>query len=386
MPEIPEGSQTQIARSNEGKSHNPLSNLLNRVRAARQPKDIKSQPVSQETFPPFYIEPGRDIDQLYEELKQHEGVPADRNEQIKIIGLKSFHPEFGHLQSVGVELSDLQTDHVTRGALLDAGYVFVNRIGGGEKPLINAQVPMAVDNGIETVELGKKVLLNQEELDAALEYQKSQPGFIVENADPEAVRKDMLLFLQQAVAEQNGLAQKSNSMFRAAQGRILEDPQYTEEDREALRQFFAKQYGEYQAGSSNLGYIMQECMAGIDLAKVRGVPLEIMSKRLSSLQGTPSPFLDSGFHFDTNYDVTLYPHDHSQTRRLNMAVIHLLSRGLSEMGESTNDSHDQRYITAGEYEEQVYGREMLPEDKTSDETLDLIARRLLARAGVKKDL
>lgn len=382
MPEIQDESQKPVSGGKEKTFKNPISNLLSKTRAARQPKDIRHVQSSLNENPlPFILEPGRNINQLYEGLKQLEAKPPDRDELIRIVGLNPSQPEFSHLENTGVESSTLEARRIARGTLLDAGYVFLNRIGGGEKPLIRAQVPVAVEESVEIIDMGKKVLLTQAELDAVIQYQKSHPGvYTTESADIDLIREDMLLFLQQAIGEQNNLEQNANAVFRAAQGRILNDPKYTDEDRKVLKQFFTQQYEKYQKkGSSNLGYIMQECMAGIDVAKVRGLPFEIFAKRLTALQNSPSPFLDSGFHFDTNFDVTLYPHDPTQTRRLNMAVIHLLSRGLNEMGESANESHDQRYVTAGEYEKQVYQKEMV-QATVSDKDLDLIAGRLLFRA------
>jgi len=382
MPEIPDGSNKQIVRGQERASNNPLSNLLRRIRSARQLGRAKNvQPPARENLAPFAIEPGKSIDQLYEELNKHEARPADKSELIRIVGMNQDQPEFSRLESLGIDSSTLETGRVTRGALLDAGYVFLNRIGGGEKPLINAQVPMDVEGGTDIVDMSNKILLTQSELDAVIQYQQGQHGaYATESSDIDLIRKDMLLFLQQAIVEQNSLRQNSSAVFRAAQRRILDNPKYTDKDREALRQFLEEQYQEYQKkGNSNLGYIMQECIAGIDLARVRGSPFEIFATRLSALKGVPSPFLDSGFHFDINYDVTLYPHDPAQTRRLNMAVVHLLSRGLNEMGESANRSHDQRYITAGEYEKGVYQKSETTEP-VSDEDLDKIASRLLFRA------
>jgi hypothetical protein len=382
MPEIPDGSQKQIARGDEKVFKKPLSNLLSRIRSVRQPNDVKPTQAPSQEPRPFHIELGRDINQLYEELIQHEASPANRDETIRVVRMNPSKPESNQFQSAEIEASALQAGRVTRGALLDAGYVFLNRIGGGEKPLISAQVPVGVEGGVQTVDMGKKILLTQVDLDAVIQHQKSKPGeYTTESADMGLIRKDMLLFLQQAIGEQNNLVQKANAVFRAAQGRIFDNPKYVDEDREALRKFFAKLYEEYQkTGSSNLGFIMQECMAGIDVAWVRGLPFEIFPIRLSALQGAPSPFLDSGFHFDTNYDVTLYPHNSSQTRRLNMAVIHLLSRGLNEMGESKNESRDQHYLTAGEYEKNIYGKSEATE-VVSDNNLDMIASRLLFRAN-----
>lgn len=382
MSETSDRFQKPVSRSNERIFRNPITILLRRIRCAHEPLYTGlAQSSLYENLQPFTLEPGRDIDQLYKELKQLEERPADMDEVIRIVGIDPSLSEFNQLQSAGMESSFLQVGCVTRGALLDAGYVFLNRIGGGEKPLISAQLSIDVEGNIETVDMGKKVLLTQTDLDAVIQYQKSQPGvYITESADIDSIRKDMLLLLQQSIGEQNNLSQNTNAVFRVAQRRILDDSKYTDKDRDALKQFFIKEYEEYQKTEiSRLGYIMQECMIGIDIARVRGIPFEIFAKRLSALQGAPSPFLDSGFHFNTNYDVTFYPHDSSRTRRLNMGVIHLLSRGLNEMGESTNQSHDQRYFTAGEYEKEIYEKNGTIEP-VSDEDLEKIATRLLVRA------
>ena len=63
-----------------------------------------------------------------------------------------------------------------------------------------------------------------------------------------------------------------------------------------------------------------------------------------------------------------------------MAVVHLLSRGLNEMGRSLNTSHDQRYITSREYADEIqFADTSKDKDAVSEEILDIIARRLLAR-------
>lgn len=336
----------------------------------------------QGALPVFTLERGEDIEQVFQNLKVLEVQPADRSELITIVGFDKHTPEFSHLLSIGADSEGLKSGKIARGLLLDAGYVFLNRIGGGEKPLINAKLPMDFEGEVQVIDFGSRVLLTQAELDAVLKHQKSQPElFASENIGLDLVRKDMLFFLQEAFVEQNNLRQKSTAVFREAQRRVLDNSKYTDDDREALRQFFKKQYeGRQTTAYSNLGFIMQECLSGIDLAMARGISFEIFAKRLEALKGDPSTFLDSGFHFDTNYDVTLYPHDPSQTRRLNMVVIHLLSRGLNEMGDSTNQSHDQRYITAGEYERDILHRVEKDVSTVSDEILDSIAHRLLVRA------
>ncbi len=70
----------------------------------------------------------------YDLLRKNESQEADRSEVIFIVGLKNDTPEFFRLQVAGVDPVALEEGRVTRGELLDAGYVFLNRLGAGEKP------------------------------------------------------------------------------------------------------------------------------------------------------------------------------------------------------------------------------------------------------------
>lgn len=94
---------------------------------------------------------------------------------------------------------------------------------------------------------------------------------------------------------------------------------------------------------------------------------------------TPSPFLNSGYHFRSNLDVTLYPYNPANTRRINGVTVHLLSRGVDEIGGSMNTSHDQTYITASEYTEEVYKKETRTDSSFPDKSILAVANRLLYR-------
>ena len=322
---------------------------------------------------------------VYELLKQTEMRVADRNEVIHIIGLKKNSPEFFQLQTAGVDLIALEEGRVTRGELLDAGYVFLNRLGAGEKPILNAIIPYGKPEERQTLAIGSKVLLDKNEFDAVLQYQQQHPEEYGTNGiEIGELRRDMMTFFGESLKESEDVRNKAVSAFRAAQGKIIKDPKYAQ-DVEILKIFFDKLLKDTQSAGQVLNYIMDECLAGINLTFVRGIPVDVVPQRLSKLSNAPSPFLDSGFHFDVNYDITLYTHDATKTRRLNMPVIHLLARGLNEMGGSLNDSHDQQYITSGQYAREIYPNKPSSENitiqsTTSEETIDLIAFRLLFRA------
>jgi len=319
----------------------------------------------------------------YESLRERELAKADRNEVIHIIGLKKNSPEFSRLQTSGVDPVALEEGRVTRGELLDAGYVFLNRLGAGEKPILNAVIPYGKPEEEQTLDVGTKVLLDQNEFNAVKQLQQQHPEEYGTNGiEIEELRIDMLAFLGEATKEVGNASNKARDAFRAAQRKILDDPKYSQ-DIDTLKNFFGELSKDTQSAGRLLSYMMDECLAGINLTFVRGMPVDVSPQRLGKLSNAPSPFLDSGFHFDVNYDITLNTHDTTKTRRLNMPVIHLLSRGLNEMGESLNNSHDQQYITSGQYAREIYPYKPSSENlttQTPEETLDLIAGRLLIRA------
>ncbi|MFH1089326.1 MAG: hypothetical protein V1716_02800 [Candidatus Uhrbacteria bacterium] len=328
---------------------------------------------------------GREIPlSSYDLLKKNESQEADRNEAIFIVGLKKSSPEFSRLQAAGVDPVALEEGRITRGELLDAGYVFLNRLGAGEKPILNAVIPLGESRDEQLLDVGSRALLNQEELDAVINYQQQRAEeFGTNGIETEELRRDMLVFLEESVREARDIRNKLLAAFSAVQRKILSDPKYLQ-DIPILKDFFGELFKDRQAGNQELYFIINECLLGVDLVFARGIPIDAPSFRLGKLSGAPSPFLDSGFHFAVNYDVTLYPYDKEKTRRLNMPVIHLLSRGLNEMGGSLNDSHDQQYITSGQYAQEIFPKkstsENLSQSPISEETLGLVADRLLYKA------
>ena len=269
-----------------------------------------------------------------------------------------------------------------RGDLLAAGFVFRNRIGGGEKPILNATVG--------GVNLGERVFLTQAEIDAVKAYQKAHPNKyqLPPGVDPEDVRHDMFSFLlasqvKPAFVRYHQLAQGIPSLYEHNK---YANPIPEMRDPAAVRvitDYREHLYKDYQKRHPELTY-QHQIIAGYEEAfvkekcadvytpdesydslnpKVRGIRASIIEQRRNKLTDEPSPFLDSGFHFGTNPDVFVMPED-SNSMRLNMVPLHLMSRGLSEMGDSKNGSHDQHYATVREYYDHVF-----PKDKAEREKL-----------------
>lgn len=92
----------------------------------------------------------------------------------------------------GVDIGVLQQEGVSRRELLDKGFIFSNRIGNGEKPIIDAV--------IDGIDFGKKILLTKDELEIVKKYQASHPEeFGCGDHKLEDVCKDMLRFLDCSV-------------------------------------------------------------------------------------------------------------------------------------------------------------------------------------------
>lgn len=174
----------------------------------------------------------------YDLLKEKESQEADRKEVIFIVGLKEGSAEFLKLQAAGVDPVSLEEGRVTRGELLDAGYVFLNRLGAGEKPILSVTIPFGELEEKQLLDVGSRVLLNQEELDAVIRFQQQRPEEYGTNGiETEELRRDMLEFLEEAVKEAGDLRNKANAIFRAAQRKILDDPKYSQ-NVVTIRNFF----------------------------------------------------------------------------------------------------------------------------------------------------
>lgn len=324
---------------------------------------------------PFSLEDGIPVEQAYRELVRREATSPDMQELIEIAGIRIDSPEHRALLSAGVNQQAFRSRRFPRQYLLQAGYIFLNTIGGGEKPLLSGSVPTA--KGI--LHAGDRILLTQAELDTIITYQNRNARIYLPAKTPlDVIRKDMLAVLQSFLAVHAKLAARKNALFLAARKMIAENPQFSEKSRRALDTFDrALARHKPLVRDTTLRYLIGDCTHGIELAHVRGIPCTTLPQRFQVLSGAPSPFLDSGFHFDVNYDMTLNSPE-GDAYRLNMVVVHLLSRGVNEMGASLNRSHDQQYITAGQFENMLYGRSAPPVEFTEQDVL-LVARRLVSR-------
>jgi hypothetical protein len=323
------------------------------------------------------------FDQAYNDIKTAEAAKPNPEEIIRLHPIRQGeNPEYDILLSHGVTEEEINSGLIARQKLLDAGFVFHNKIGGGEKPLLNAEI-----NGVD---YGKRTLLTQDELDTVIAFQAKYPGtFGLQGHSLEDVRKDMLLFLHTATdPRQIGMKHRSSVFYKATEGRRDARKQFTgsPDDWRVVDAYLKDWYAlieatfeslspsEKLAFDNNFNLFKSEKEKGFMEAHCsdiypwpepdpnanflaphtsRGFRVGKSEVRRGKLQGSPSPFLDSGFHFEENQDLTLFFPDKS-ARRLNTAVFHLASRGLSEMGRSNNGSFDQQYFTLGEYVENLY--------------------------------
>lgn len=301
----------------------------------------------------------------YDELLQQEAEPANPEELISV-SIVAGGAEAIRLREYGISQEVIEAGKITRADLLGAGFAFINKIGGGEKPLLSVRI----DSDEGPIDLGGRTLLTQQELDIAKASQDKT------EFDDEDTRMLMLNFLKEAQGAHQNKRENEIKLLREAQQRIISDGSQEELARVAayFKELIDKSDQAY-------GWAAKEWLAGLDIARVGAIPVEMFWTRRQSIRGAPSPFLDSGYHFGDNEDVTLFPNDAGRTRRLNTVVVHLLSRGISQLGGSRNGSHDQTYITNSEF------LALLPytvqkEGDVDDETVNVVMERILARSMI----
>ena len=302
------------------------------------------------------------VEGLFENIKKAESQATDPSEPFGLGRLSPTNPEYKLLIASGVSEQEIDQGHLPRKTLLDAGLVFKNILGGGEKPIFKVEI-----NGID---FGKLKFLTQDQLDQVRRYQQEHAErFFSEDADLEEIRHDMLSFLTAATSPSKSTfsihpVNVFGTISAAMDRRRGPYERYagTAKDWETAAKFMQSQSftSIAQRVDWETKFIVDECADIYPYQKPsdnllaqeqRGINLHVLNPRFQALRGTPSPFLDSGFHFGHNPDVTIY--DGRLTSRLNMANVHLLSRGLNEIGEGVG-SHDQHYITAAEYYRSVY--------------------------------
>ncbi len=310
--------------------------MCNRLREPTEPIDNDTQM--------FFEEIGLNF------LKSQEESPVYWSEVIPL-AKRPTDEERRRLLESSLSESEIISGKLTRQQLWNAGFAFINHLGGGEKPLIAGVFPV----GDQEIDTTHRTLLTHSELAAIKSYQLAA-GMTREYSglDQDKIRSSMLAFMILAEQAVKHTAELKKELFRKSFG-VIAQGDLSKEMIESIQTLLENPIEGH--------FLVETCSAGLDLASVLGTPVDIFRSRRSALQGQTSPFIDSSFRFGDNPDVTLFPNQHDKTKRLNMAVVHLLSRGLSEVGESVNGSHDQTYITPTEFEA------LVDSDKSNDNNL-----------------
>lgn len=355
-----------------------------KVRQAHKPEQLEeehAQNNNERRFP--------DPNKYYQELTERERISPDLNKIIHVHRFTDKPEDKKDLQRlVGAGLSEnaVRKGEISRKDLLTAGFVFHNRIGAGEKPILSQTV---IVNGQE-VNLTTRRFLTKAELSAVMEQQMhAQPDSPLPGTpEMEDLRKDMLGFLINGIELATHEREMAMNVAQTVLRELLANGVITQEQLSKYlgpEQYFVGKTGLKEEYGRKIIYdgFLSECVVGLDLVRFRGIPITAMFIRFDKLRGAPSPFLDSGFHFDSNWDLTLNTHDAEQTRRVNMVVWHLMSRGIGEAGSSINGSHDQTYMTGAEYMRNIYSKRV--EDaslgKITDEDKKMIALRMRVRVA-----
>ena len=335
------------------------------------------------------------ISRVHETIIDQEQREPEMDEYLPVGKIQPGEPEFERLTASGVSPEEIKEGRVKRRDLIKAGFVFNNYPLGHlmEKPLIKGE--------IDGVNYTDKKLLTQKELEAVFAFQEGHPDqFIPEGVDADDLRQDMLRFMFTAPDPRPTFFRSPVNVLRNARDGI-EFPNLT--SREMLNEwkrspevktakldkrlvdlywadYRAKQAAkagkspeEFNPYLSELEFMAEHChdiypWGDANLfsgTEARGKTVFEIDSRKSSLNYFPSPFLDSGFHFPPALEVDgevivlgnpdLTVNDPEGVFRVNMMVYHLLSRGLSEMGDSKGVSYDQDY-TIGHFAKKIYAQ------------------------------
>lgn len=252
--------------------------------------------------------------------------------------------------------------------LQQAGFAFNNYpFLGIEKPIINVVV--------DGVDYGKRKLLTAEELGSIKKYQRENPSLYGSSEiSSDNFRHRLFSFL---VTAENILPMhvdsKSNFVklcinridhpYRTIKGEQKYRRDKLAQKVDPLYKRLVRMYFEQQTRNS---HSLRKSFIETKLKKfmpwdetnsldrfninARGHKMMLIETRRSKVVGSPSPFLDSGFHLPRlfgNPDYTVIGSDGRQFR-VNMLVLHLASKGLSEMGEGVTGDGEQDY-TIGNY-------------------------------------
>lgn len=326
------------------------------------------------------------VEGLFKVFKKKEERLADPNEKILVGKIKETDPEFQKLLQAGLTREEITERQIPRGLLQQAGFAFNNYpFLGIEKPLINSVV-----NGVN---YGQRKLLTGEELETIKKYQRENPELYGgDKISSDDFRQTMLSFLLTA---ENILPMhvdgKSNFLnlcitYIDRPYKTIKGEQEYKKDKfgqkiNPLYKQLVRMYCEQQIGNSpslrkrfietKLKKVMPwDETNSLDRFNInaRGHKMMLIETRRSKVVGAPSPFLDSGFHLPQmfgNPDYTIVGSDGRQFR-VNMLVLHLASRGLSEMGEGTTGDGEQDYSIGN------YVRDLEP--KNAHQTQEMLAK------------
>jgi hypothetical protein len=394
------------SRSPEGDRRESIANARQEVDQAHRRAEGQTDPEADEPTHEKSL-----LDEAYESLKADESRPPNLDQIIAIrgrkgggLGLREDQPEYAILLDRGVSAEALASGHITRGQLLGEGqdlddenrYIFLNRIGGGEKPIIGGEIPDP-DDPENTLDFTNRVLLTRQEVDKVYRHQLAHPDiFGTQGQDLDEVRKDMLLFLQDAIAEppygyeaaflQVALPYKLNESVRLDEHALSNDDEFEQAQRdwELVENYWNWQVEHYEEinpdtplNDLQIKMHLQQVFSRQFCADIYTWPGDVetfgikdvrdhrinraIPQRRKRLAGQASPFLESGFVFGDNPDAEVIvelPSGKFGKRRLNMGNLHLFGAhpdfpGFGEVG----GVDDQVYMTLGTYVDTLYEKD-----------------------------
>lgn len=297
--------------------------------------------------------------------------------------------EYRVLQEHGMTEEQIRDGIFTRQQLRDAGFFFVNRLGGGEKGIMSGQIP-DLNDSTRILDFTNRALLTRKEVEIIYAYQRAHPDvYGSRGEDLNEVRKDMLSFLVMATAESAflgpgdfirqalpGLSERggySMNMWDEMEGKQIDTiapdkvSTYWQRQREVM-QSKMRDANSVQVETAVAEQFTKTYCADIydwdsktplfGMKEVRDHHIKAINVRIGKLAGQGSPFLESGFVFNSNPDADVYlrvTDGSSGTRRINMASLHIAGGhpdfpGLSEMG----GRGDQIYMPTGLYIDRLY--------------------------------
>jgi len=296
-------------------------------------------------FPPGKAE--ESIEELKVEIEEQEAEPEPKNLKEYLDRLQRIDekPDPDEVIEVPVDLPDeIQIDLIlkginpfrsTRRELLEAGYEFINAVGGGEKFIIK----MVIDG----VDYGRLPLLTGEQMEKVRAVDRDEFGEL--DFTPQQISADMydLLHAEEYLYPQRKEEVETQILAEVEQ-EILDQGlekdsdqalKKTEEGRKRIKTMLEAEWEEWlEGGNDQFG---------------RRMPLEhfFINRGREHMGNKPCPHLSCGYRLGRNTDHTFS--DADGTVRLSTVVAHLASHGISERGDGYPMSDDQRYMTMRQY-------------------------------------